>query len=724
MIRFSTQDLFADYLRVRLENLVFSIENVLTQYEAVSEFLASISSNPAVVSCSPETILPFLKYCQSASACLQRSPSRLSLADFHNDSLRYCQIDLKENDTDYFTVFYLWSENNRMIGRFYNQTTDFENWDYQHTGVFMMNNSYNPTTLPWLSSSNGTFWTHQMEVSGSALIDEAELGAFTPIVEDGKLVGMSGISIAFDTIREVVVKARANAAIRYVVTRADQGVILEESLGVVRPVRVVDGLPVYPGLDELNNSKWSAVKAVLDNVSEGSVVEILMGDESYLTAWKAVVPRKRHETHSVFVLLSFDDKITGCYKTITLVICGEICVGMLGGFGVIRLLILNNATRVSKLNKQRQRAALGAIKPAVGDGVLSKAVRSIRQVQIEYADDIAVNHELDNVVQNLTVNRMHNFVVTRDTDCEFCSFLTPPEPKWPESNDVDPFKHWHATTFVRFRILIPSTFRPQDFVDSPKKMLVKLFISLIEASGLLFAEIDPDSLISWCLELVQNREMDYVRTAHFLHSIYQLLNGPFIHWLDVKYEVFALYCAALLSGIIVRTEFPDPESVIENRTATFVSHLIGGENQGCSTKIWIMRVVRELQRGWDNERQFALLGEARIRFQSPNFSVVENFTDRLLFMKSLLRLCAFCEFWDPDTVSITEKEGDEIETKLKIEIAKKVVLPWIQLFIPFNPLQEPSAGLARMLNLFGDDTLTSEMESESRTSTHSIEIND
>jgi hypothetical protein len=233
-------------------------------------------------------------------------------------------------------------------------------------------------------------------------------------------------------------------------------------------------------------------------------------------------------------------------------------------------------------------------------------------------------------------------------------------------------------------------------------MLAKLFVTLIVESDLLFLELDPDSFVCWCLDLIRNHRMDSVQTSHSLYSMYRLLNGPFRHWVSIRYELLSLYCAALLSGVVIDSDFADPELVIVERTESFVSQFIGGENHD-STKEWLVRVIRELQRGWDNETQFALLGLARIRFQSPDFSVIQDFKDRLLFMKALLRLCAFCDFWDPDEAALANLDRDDIETKLKVEIARKVVWPWIRLFQTFNPLEELFAGLTKMLRLLGED---------------------
>jgi hypothetical protein len=690
--RTSVEELVADDLTGRLKNLVFAIENVLAQYEAVSEFLASSRTNPDLIRCAPHTITSFIKYARGVHEHLSRSPNRYSLAEFPNRSQQYCQMDIASADE--FTLYYLWAEGDRMLGRRYNSSVNFHDWDYRRTGTHVMNVSFIPGLPVWDDVANSTFWTHQMAVSGSELMNEAEMNALTPIFVRGRVIGMSGISISFDTLLKVVTRALGDDVIRYAVTRADGGVILEQSRGVVPP-QDRRAPAVYPMLDALNDTQWSAVKHALANVSEDRPTGLRIEEEAFLSAWKAVVPRKRHQTHAVFVLLSLDQAITRCYAPTSLIFALDVVLVMAGVFVIVKLLAVNNARRVRRLAKQCQRSAPAAPKKIVGEGLLSRAVQRIRQLQIAYAEDIALNKELDVVVQNLTQSRARSFAIGNG-NCDFCSELNPPEPVWPPSRGAEPFKAWRATTFPRFRMGLPLSSRYPEFSEPPRTVVAKLFVSIVEGCGLLFPEFDPDLVASWCLDLSHHREMDCVATARLLYAVYNLLNRPFKHWLTVKYELFALYCAALVHGVQVQCEFPDPELVIEEKTVTLVDRLAGHATD--LTRVWFVRIVRELLRALDPARQFELLGEARVRFQSPDFSIVGDFADRLLFTKAILRLSAWSEYWDADEVVLPERP---LDVKVRIEVAEKVVSPWIQLFAQFQPLDDLTAGVEHTLQLMG-----------------------
>jgi hypothetical protein len=145
----------------------------------------------------------------------------------------------------------------------------------------------------------------------------------------------------------------------------------------------------------------------------------------------------------------------------------------------------------------------------------------------------------------------------------------------------------------------------------------------------------------------------------------------------------------------VQCEFPDPELAIEEKTETLVAL---AREAGDPTRVWFVRIVRELLRALDPARQFELLGEARVRFQSPEFSIVGDFADRMLFTKAILRLSAWFDYWDADEVTVPERP---LDLRLRIEVAEKVVSPWIQLFAPFQPLEDLSAGVERALQLMG-----------------------
>ena len=149
--------------------------------------------------------------------------------------------------------------------------------------------------------------------------------------------------------------------------------------------------------------------------------------------------------------------------------------------------------------------------------------------------------------------------------------------------------------------------------------------------------------------------------------------------------------------------FNDSYSITEDNIKTlyriFIETVPVSENDKIFHYFW--KGIKKILFSHMYSKQFELLGEIRVRVQSHEFSVHTDYYDRLLFMKSILKLCDLCDYWSSEYIMLkTLQIADNIffseeENKDKLFIAtfhyeftSKMVLPWISLFTGFKQLDD------------------------------------
>jgi hypothetical protein len=419
--------LLSRHVVTQIENVVSAIESVMTKYEMVSEFLENTHTNPPLIQCSPDSVLPLVKYAKSVTDFLGPPPSRYFLAQTSSVGEYQCQLDINESNSSRFDLYFFWNEHTDSIyGGVYNEATNFSDRDFKDAAVTIGPLPISTFNFSRFGVFDGTYWTQSMEVMGSTLFNQPELNAFTPhYAPDGTVIAATGISLPIRTMYEVVDRAKGRRLCHFAII-SPIGVIIEDSIGIIRPMFYSDWMPVYPQIGELNSSEWGTVEQGLHTAQEGVPVRIEIGDEQFLAAWKFVIPRQRHPTHTVFMYFSLDEPLADCFiPTSFIFACSMVVGGILVIIG-LKLLKANAKRREEMLLSQRANITAGPSTASDGDGVLCKSAQKLRHLQLLYPDDVILNRVIDVVVQNMTEHRHKGYFLGRDETCALCEHLVTP----------------------------------------------------------------------------------------------------------------------------------------------------------------------------------------------------------------------------------------------------------------------------------------------------------
>ncbi|OHT15122.1 hypothetical protein TRFO_14485 [Tritrichomonas foetus] len=307
-------------------------------------------------------------------------------------------------------------------------------------------------------------------------------------------------------------------------------------------------------------------------------------------------------------------------------------------------------------------------------------------------------------------------------------------------------------------------------------------MTIYEEFNAFYSPFDPNSLISLFLYLAQFNKNCF-QTAHSLFTLRKFLKGPFNYWITSKEDIFALFFAAFVSPIdfksiilnstsskfstndlnsypnnsqsknsndsqkslelnssflylkpcnltdelqnssyrrkleVLKDYFSNTEHNIEILFSIIERCLpVQRENIHCSR---FFTTVKKLIKKTQNKRQFNLLGELRIRIQSPEFTIIDDCYDRCLFMAGLLKISEFASYYENEYLMCfcLERMNEYIfnEKELKkstmiseyhYEFASKIVAPWISLFTNFYPLEEQVKNIQNTIHYWKSKTET------------------
>ena len=210
------------------------------------------------------------------------------------------------------------------------------------------------------------------------------------------------------------------------------------------------------------------------------------------------------------------------------------------------------------------------------------------------------------------------------------------------------------------------------------------------------------------------------RMASFvLYDVYTTIKTYFKTWIKNKIDFLAIYFTSMIY-------FIDNESIEENLALNeqtriqikaltddyskfhrkkeflldvFAEFFPGIEEQ--EVFIYFRSIVSKLLLNIQDFRLFELLGEIRVRIESPDFSVFNDDNDKILFFSALIKLCHFgAYFHEEETMKYlvnimnqTIFTAEEIEDKLFVsefhyENSSKLAMLWLKIFTNFVDMNE------------------------------------
>lgn len=737
--------LLAEHMNTRASGLSHGFRSVLSEIETLSEYLAAVNDEIYFMRCDPTMIYHLVSFITKVADHAVATPTRvvLSLPD------HYCHI---EGNSSHYTLYFGYIENDDMILKVYNESVPLIDFDYENEGQFVQKLPVTDyKTNVFKASRNGTFWEPYFSITGKHP-DTPQLDVMTALfIPNRGLDIVVSVGMEVESLLKVSPKeVETYVECRYVLVDLEDHVLLTSDTGVIHPmIDLETWKPNYPTLSELNDSLWSAAAEVLPTLGDNKVGHFHMGLNQYLCISYPVVPRDMTTSHRVYLVLAYDDAKEMVYGSTVSTVSVTFVIVMVIIFGGLWLLKINESKKQKKLRKERPDFSMS--RPEGSDfSVLEKTVRRLRELELLFPEDMILNKVVDAIIVHLTERRNRQF----DIDV--------PAPV-PCLTTTDPFRAWKYVTLKHFK-LDKIEFNYETFAEARGPMLVKLFVTLLWEHELIFQEIDPDALIKF---LVDFTNPTYIRnpahTAHVLYLIHELISGPFKYWLCDKVEIFALFFVAFVMEVRMdwsslrcvddgqQEDSADPleyEAVVSIQKQYKVltdEYFVVERNVD-----WVMSLfrfdvlldpqddtllsgpvcghfralVRELSFSLSDRMEFDLLGEARVRIQSPNFSVQDDIADRRMFMKWLLKLCGYCAYMSKKedmkkelselnlNMSESELNDDVFVCTFHAEMASKVVWPWLSIFTNFNPLEDLVANLENTIKYWNSQVRKSRSNGE------------
>ncbi|OHT15123.1 hypothetical protein TRFO_14486 [Tritrichomonas foetus] len=419
-----------------------SIEDVMTKYELISNFLASLFNDPDIIRCTDDQTVHLIKYVTTASKKLLPKPHQYSETTLIGD-LRFCQIDFQEQQTEKFNLFYLYDNNSldsNVHIREFHQDTDFTIWKPFTDGTHLIDipkTSVNKSTF--LMKQKITHWKYDKSFFDSPQHTQQHMSAVTPIINSSShQVGLASVSLMTEDISKLIdnhIEESINC--KYALLTKDMTVVITSDLGVIKPLRYEGNSPIYPDMKNLNSSFWAKL-ADKTRFTYNANSPIVVGEKAfqieidkvdYLVSISSVNPRNRTITHFFVVAISYNDIIGSAYFELAKGVVFITSVLFLIFYFILWCMKKNHIKRDNRLMKQKP--ILNSpynTKMYIDDqGIIGRAIQQVRQLQLLFPEEINFNHVLDETVENLCKQRQKAYETARNSHCLFCNHVVKPK---------------------------------------------------------------------------------------------------------------------------------------------------------------------------------------------------------------------------------------------------------------------------------------------------------
>lgn len=707
------------------------IEEIYSKYKISSNFLLGISHDSSLIKCRKEDLYQFVKYAKAVHANMVIPPTRMYLKQ---ENKNYCEIDFSDKNNESIYDLYFFQSAEDTCKKF-NHTVDLTNLDFENDGT-------NVNGCKYVEQENSyNFWYSYYSNGFNEQIMSIESHNF-------ELTGFTGLSLSLNSLAEILTHLVEPFSYKMAITKLNENVLIEGEHGVIKPLRMENKLnPIYPSLEQIESEFWKKIAPNLKNIPDETPQIIIIDDYLYLACIHVIAP-ENVPIMKLINIMQIDQSMSSVFKPVT---CGFISftifillLSLL--FAILQKRNTNEKHRKLEKEQAKQQYVIYGKEPSLNG--LSKAILKLRNLQLRYPEYLKFNKILDNIVSNLAEKNtnLYGVELKQNCDCEFCSYLIPPkliQVHDPKSIAFSKWPSYISSHFRNYESLGTLDFPYQEHINNPVEQLVILFITIIKKEKLFFAQFDPDLLIQFMFKFASVCCKDTVHTAHIMFSIYYLLHGKFKHWLSQKIDQLILYFVAFVYhtdylvpceisndsytesiGEFLKVNFSNESYSEEEAVQALKFHMnvfnddtseitrniqlvfdlfhefIPKSNETDELVEYFISNVKELFYSVQNKKQFSLLNEFSTRIESPYFSVINEQNDKLLFMKSLFKLCDYCTYWCSKDIMVQAANritdelfedptiDDSFIAEFHFEHASTIVSPWISVFINFNPLEE------------------------------------
>ena len=743
-----TEEILRKHIVIYSSEAKATIENIMNRYGIVAAFVSNLNYDPQLLQCADSEMNYLATFVQSISANLNPQPKTFISIQFEGQK-RYCQFETNPNSYRAFTLYYMYDlevqDDPYLHVRSYSWQTDFGSWQPFNQGTSVADYSKAQLNFSYMESLIGTSgWITRIPLLSDLSLNSVQtLTVFSTTIntDTNVLRAYSSVSLRLsDLAKELSRLSVDKPRIRYVLLTLNNTVLIESTMGAILPTSIEEGVTRYPKLNDINSSLWSQVSNMLNTIQDGNVSTFMDNDITYLLVRQPIIPNNMSQSFIFLACFPLDFSIENVILPMSTYFVIGLAVIIVGAFLGLFLIQKNEERRKRKLSKRTQLLNLPYDSNNYVDdhGIVPRSIHQIRNLELLYPDDITLNKVLDGTVESLSSQKEKIFTL-KNVRCEFCEYLSPKSLDFIDDPREASYTYWRELVYptIKFKF---SKFPVDQFIRSPNNLLIRYMITILYDNKLLIPPFDPDCLLHFFLK-IEFGIVNPVHAALMIFSLRHLIFGPFNYWITNKVDILILFFAAYFTQFssknyninkrhflnenseevssnetermsfypisnskeVYEKAFNDSYSITEDNIKTlyriFIETVPVSENDKIFHYFW--KGIKKILFSHMYSKQFELLGEIRVRVQSHEFSVHTDYYDRLLFMKSILKLCDLCDYWSSEYIMLkTLQIADNIffseeENKDKLFIAtfhyeftSKMVLPWISLFTGFKQLDD------------------------------------
>jgi len=692
------RDILEKRFRISCSAIINSTVSTFYSYETVSKYILSLSTETKMMNCSEESMRKFIEVSNSAIDILQPKISWTILSDFPT-SLCFSSYDNASTDPTHF-YYAVPIGNGSLRLKQYDYPVHLENFDSINNGtsLYLCDNFFN-SIYSVVNNTNEPQWLF------STFENQIHMVSVAHNWIGNNLSSFAAVGFTIQELGKEMARIASKVSTDFLVITSSNQVVIDYTRGELNTHSFVP-------LSVFKDSFWDIFK---DNISSSSYGQTFYfnNDSNSFLFFRKKFSYSNAISLTLFLVYNIDDEIAHSLYQPTLIYILCFC-------SIILVLFLLAAFQ-QWIHKQKEKKLKKLPKVYLSTNsnqvslpqvnILSSIISQVRQLELSYPEDNLLNKTLDNVAFNLSLSTKEMFACYSTCDCSFCSHLETKHNKSIETHDTSSYSLW-------FRLL-PEKLQSYDFShdfvwrkhkDQPIQMFLKLLISIMKRENVLITRIDPDIILEF-FHIFAREHIEYITySSLILYKAHNIISSVFKNWIQSPMNVYIVIIVAIIRS--VASCYINPEEIIANSISLY-EKLTCFRTTKTSLQIYFENTFQEILFGTEKRNTMSILGEMRIRMESPDFSVQNHQSDRELFMKFVVFFSLFAPYYSSiDTMNeslkltnqITFDEKEILDSKFvseyHFEVSSKIVFDWIRLMKSFSPMKKEDSYLKQVIEFW------------------------
>ncbi|OHT10574.1 hypothetical protein TRFO_20067 [Tritrichomonas foetus] len=704
----SFEQLIDSGLPIRAARLAQIVGTILDQYKMTTNYLSSLYESPQLLDTNYSNILQFVKFAVSTHATYDMKPSSMFI---YTENVSFFMVNFRDDSSnyDFYSSVHI---DGKYINKKFPSNYDFLNFDPINDGTTVQKIPSPTSPIPL----DGRRWANSIF---------SDNGEYTTVLyslaptDGNRTIGMS---MQIEKLYKIFDSGTVRKNLRYICMGLDGGVLFQSGIGSVKPV-IVDGEPQFPKMADLGSEFWAYVSKI---DFKTNIQQLIIFEETEYVARFANITSENQVTHH-FILIVEKSKILSkpfFYSAVYIVVLISLLMIL---FVVAQFCKKRNDEKCKSRLSRQDTQFLPDNEGIESCSTLQHCITQLRSIELLYPEEIILNQVLDKVVANLCEQRHRHFLQKVRPNCGFCNHLIS-EPISTDFKTDTCFNCWSSMVRHLVDKDTPLVFNSDLCEQNPSQYLMKCFTKIILKENLTFEMIDPDIFLQFIFHFSISLCSDCTMASFVLCDVYNTLTTFFSTWIKNRIDFLIIYFTSMIY-------FTDSVSIEENlemdeQTRIQIEALCDNYSRFTRKTEFVLDVFAEYFPGIEDQEIFKyfrktvskillniqdfnlldMLGEFRVRIESPDFSVFNDDSDKILFFSALIKFCQFgIYFQDEDTMRTLAEVMDrtiftpeEIRDRLLVsefhyEHASKLAYFWLKCFTQFTEMPEKSENLEKTI---------------------------